>query len=52
MAHVTDQLNTALADRYVLERELGQGGVATGYPAPSGSSWHEVSGPACGPPRR
>jgi serine/threonine-protein kinase len=31
MAHVTDQLNTALSDRYVIERELGQGGMATVY---------------------
>jgi hypothetical protein len=28
MAHVTDQLNTALADRYVIEWELGAGGMA------------------------
>jgi predicted Ser/Thr protein kinase len=31
MAHVTDQLNTALADRYRIERELGQGGMALVY---------------------
>jgi serine/threonine-protein kinase len=31
MAHVTDQLNVALADRYLIERELGQGGMATVY---------------------
>jgi len=31
MPHVTDQLNVALADRYVIERELGQGGMATVY---------------------
>ena len=31
MAHVTDQLNTALADRHVIERELGQGGMAMVY---------------------
>jgi serine/threonine-protein kinase len=31
MAHVTDQLTTALADRYLIERELGQGGMATVY---------------------
>jgi len=29
MAHVTDQLKTSLADRYVIERELGAGGMAT-----------------------
>jgi serine/threonine-protein kinase len=31
MAHVTDQLNVALAHRYVIERELGAGGMATVY---------------------
>jgi eukaryotic-like serine/threonine-protein kinase len=31
MAHVTDQLNLALADRYRIERELGHGGMATVY---------------------
>jgi eukaryotic-like serine/threonine-protein kinase len=31
MARVTDQLNTALADRYRIERELGAGGMATVY---------------------
>jgi len=31
MAHVTDQLNTALADRYLIERELGAGGMALVY---------------------
>ncbi|MDH4046169.1 MAG: serine/threonine protein kinase, partial [Gemmatimonadota bacterium] len=31
MAHVTEQLNTALADRYRIERELGQGGMALVY---------------------
>jgi len=31
MPHVTDQLNTALADRYRIERELGQGGMALVY---------------------
>jgi len=31
MAHVTDQLSTALADRYRIERELGAGGMATVY---------------------
>jgi serine/threonine protein kinase len=29
----TDQLNLALSGRYVIERELGQGGTATVYPA-------------------
>jgi len=29
MAPVTDQLKTSLADRYVIERELGAGGMAT-----------------------
>jgi eukaryotic-like serine/threonine-protein kinase len=31
MAHVADKLNTALADRYRIERELGAGGMATVY---------------------
>jgi eukaryotic-like serine/threonine-protein kinase len=31
MAQVTDRLNVALAERYVIERELGQGGMATVY---------------------
>ena len=31
MANVTDQLNLALAGRYVIERELGAGGMATVY---------------------
>ena len=31
MATVTDQLNTALADRYRIEHELGQGGMALVY---------------------
>ena len=35
MAHVTDQLNTALADRYRIERELGQGGMAMVYLPPT-----------------
>jgi len=29
MAPVTERLSTALADRYRIERELGQGGMAT-----------------------
>jgi serine/threonine-protein kinase len=31
MAEQTEQLKTALADRYVIERELGAGGMATVY---------------------
>jgi serine/threonine-protein kinase len=31
MAEIVDRLNAALADRYLLERELGQGGMATVY---------------------
>jgi hypothetical protein len=33
MSPVLDQLSSALADRYRIERELGQGGMATVYPA-------------------
>ena len=28
---ITERLRTAIADRYVIERELGQGGMATVY---------------------
>jgi serine/threonine-protein kinase len=31
MPEITQQLKTALADRYVIERELGEGGMATVY---------------------
>jgi len=31
MSDVPDRLSVALADRYVLERELGRGGMATVY---------------------
>ena len=31
MSPVLDQLTRALADRYRIERELGQGGMATVY---------------------
>ncbi|UCF39505.1 MAG: protein kinase, partial [Gemmatimonadota bacterium] len=31
MPGVTEQLKTALADRYVIEQELGAGGMATVY---------------------
>jgi serine/threonine-protein kinase len=31
MPEITQQLKTALADRYVIERQLGQGGMATVY---------------------
>jgi serine/threonine-protein kinase len=31
MSEITERLKTAIADRYVIERELGQGGMATVY---------------------
>ncbi len=31
MADLLDRLQTALADRYAIERELGAGGMATVY---------------------
>ena len=31
MSDVTERLRTALTDRYRMERELGRGGMATGY---------------------
>ena len=31
MTEITERLSTAIADRYVIERELGQGGMATVY---------------------
>ena len=31
MATITEQLKVALADRYLIERELGEGGMATVY---------------------
>ncbi len=31
MSAITERLSTALGRRYRLERELGQGGMATGY---------------------
>src|SRR5438067_7258685 len=31
--HLEDQLNAALCDRYTVEREIGQGGMATVYVA-------------------
>ncbi len=31
MAYVLDRLQTAITDRYLLERELGRGGMATVY---------------------
>ncbi len=31
MTEITARLSTALADRYVIEREIGAGGMATVY---------------------
>ncbi len=31
MSQITSRLSTALADRYRIERQLGEGGMATGY---------------------
>ncbi len=31
MTEITERLSTALADRYVIEREIGAGGMATVY---------------------
>ena len=31
MSEITERLTTALSDRYTIERELGQGGMATVY---------------------
>ena len=31
MSHPVTRLNTALEDRYAIERELGEGGMATVY---------------------
>jgi hypothetical protein len=34
MSEPFDDLKAAMADRYVLERQLGAGGMATVFPAP------------------
>jgi hypothetical protein len=40
--HTTEQLNTALADRYAIERLIGRGGMATVYLAGPVSSWRRI----------
>jgi hypothetical protein len=35
VSHLQDQLQAGLADRYILERELGRGGMATVHLAES-----------------
>ncbi len=43
MTEITARLSTALADRYVIERELGSGGMATVYLAEDLKHHREVT---------
>ena len=45
MTEITEKLSTALADRYRIERHLGEGGMATVYLAEGGpAGWGGVAG--------
>jgi hypothetical protein len=41
MTEITDRLSTALADRYKIERHLGEGGMATVFDDSSRSSFSD-----------
>ena len=44
MPEITARLSTALADRYRIERHLGEGGMATVYLVPSVGLVADVAG--------
>ncbi len=51
MPEITSKLSTALADRYRIEREIGEGGMATVYLAYTSPIWY-TSGRSNGWPSR